>query len=138
MAETHDYPTKSILAKNLKKSNVLVGESGGLSAVYETSATPYGKVIVTTEHGVLTFGPSATVNVYHEKRTASQIRDDIDTLLAAGETKEYVDPAAVWELIDELAEDLFDSIALAMGADHEDVEAVVTTVRDYYGNHYTN
>jgi hypothetical protein len=35
MADTHDYETKSVLGKDLDETMILVGESGGLSAVYE-------------------------------------------------------------------------------------------------------
>ena len=55
MSDTHDCDTVSVPALDLTPAHVLVGESGGLSAVYEVrhdSLLP-GFVTVTTEHGPL-------------------------------------------------------------------------------------
>jgi hypothetical protein len=56
---THDYETRPVLGKNLTAEHVLVGESGGLSAVYDTtgSSLVLGCVVVTTEHGALYLDP---------------------------------------------------------------------------------
>lgn len=64
---THDYPTKMILAKDLNDTHVLVGESGGLSAVYDSapsSAMP-GLTWVETEHGPLYLDPDHEYAVYN-------------------------------------------------------------------------
>lgn len=52
---THDYTAKTISVKSLNSTHVLVGESGGLSAVYgvEKSYVMPGCVAVETEHGTL-------------------------------------------------------------------------------------
>jgi alkanesulfonate monooxygenase SsuD/methylene tetrahydromethanopterin reductase-like flavin-dependent oxidoreductase (luciferase family) len=134
MANTHDYPTKEIKAKELTKEHVLVGRSGGLSAVYEVIPLDMNRSTYTiaTEHGSLRMHAEQAVNVYHEKRTASQINDSINAAIVSGSEE------SVWEGIDELAEDLFDSIALAMGPDHEDLDEVLAAARDYYGNNYSD
>lgn len=69
MTDTHDYPTKLVLGKNLDNTHVLVGESGGLSAVYEnheSSAMP-GSQAVFTEHGPLYLDPDVEYPVYDEE-----------------------------------------------------------------------
>lgn len=61
----HEYPTKMIAAELLTKGDVLVGESGGLSAVYEVGQNVvYQRVNVTTEHGSLIFEQEEFVKVY--------------------------------------------------------------------------
>jgi hypothetical protein len=55
MSATHDYTTRLVPAAELSSSDVLVGECGGLSAVFsvrDSSAMP-GCVAVETEHGML-------------------------------------------------------------------------------------
>jgi hypothetical protein len=62
---THDYATREVLGSKLDSSMVLVGESGGLSAIYEvgaSSAMP-GLVRVETEHGPLYLDPDETYPV---------------------------------------------------------------------------
>lgn len=56
---THDYATRDMLASEIDDTMVLVGESGGLSAVYESapSAALPGLQLVTTEHGPLLLDP---------------------------------------------------------------------------------
>ena len=53
MSATHDYDTEWIPARDLNNTHVLVGESGGLSAVYDTAFVSGGKVYTETEHGTL-------------------------------------------------------------------------------------
>lgn len=56
---THDYPTVDVLGRHLDSAHVLVGDSGGLSAVYEaepSDAMP-GLMCVETEHGPLYLDP---------------------------------------------------------------------------------
>lgn len=65
---THDYETQEKLASDLTDSDVLVGESGGLSSVHLTYATwsnfPYGKSWhVATEHGTLVADPHDVFDV---------------------------------------------------------------------------
>lgn len=66
MPETHDFPTRTVHAKDLDHTHVLVGESGGLSAVYDSSpssAMP-GLTCVETEHGPLYLDPDHGYEVY--------------------------------------------------------------------------
>lgn len=57
MSETHDYTTVTLKAEALNSTHVLVGESGGLSAVYNVypcqSAALRDHLAVETEHGTL-------------------------------------------------------------------------------------
>lgn len=69
MPDTHNYPTKLVLGKDLNDTHVLVGESGGLSAVYEndvSSAMP-GSQAVLTEHGPLYLDSDHEYLVYDEE-----------------------------------------------------------------------
>jgi hypothetical protein len=65
MAATHDYDTRPMLGRDLTSAHVLVGESGGLSAVYDCnpSSLVFGLVVVTTEHGQLYLDPDALYEV---------------------------------------------------------------------------
>lgn len=66
MAATHDYETRLVLPTALESSMVLVGESGGLSAVYLNdgmSASMVGLVRVETEHGPLYLDPDEPAEV---------------------------------------------------------------------------
>lgn len=53
MNETHDHPVKLVPATELNNTHVLVGESGGLSAVYEIEKTSVIELAIITEHGTL-------------------------------------------------------------------------------------
>lgn len=66
--DTHDHPTKSIPATALDDTHVLVGDSGGLSAVYEVShsAAMTGLLCVETEHGPLYLDPDHDYVVYDD------------------------------------------------------------------------
>lgn len=64
MSATHDYPAKLIPAKRLDGTHVLVGQSGGLSAVYEVNDGAMGGLAVDTEHGTLYLNPEDEVSVY--------------------------------------------------------------------------
>lgn len=71
MADTHDYDTESVLGSDLNSTHVLVGESGGLSAVYgakPSSAMP-GLMTVETEHGPLYLDPDCEYSVIAEPTT---------------------------------------------------------------------
>lgn len=53
---THDYNTDTVAAKDVDSSMVLVGESGGLSSVYNNGGKSYameGCISIETEHGTL-------------------------------------------------------------------------------------
>jgi hypothetical protein len=51
MSATHDYKTKVYRADELDSTCVLVGESGGLSAIYHSELTEDGtQLIIETEH----------------------------------------------------------------------------------------
>jgi hypothetical protein len=51
---THDYKTKVYRADELDSTCVLVGESGGLSAVYHSELLHHGDQLrIETEHGSL-------------------------------------------------------------------------------------
>ena len=58
-------PTAAILGANLDSTMVLVGDSEGLSAIYEvnTSSVMPGMLAVETEHGVLYLDPESEYNV---------------------------------------------------------------------------
>lgn len=62
MSQTHDYTTIKLCALQLDKKCVLVGQSGGLSAVYETHYLGWDVTIV-TEHGRMVVAPDATFDV---------------------------------------------------------------------------
>lgn len=67
-AETHDYATAELLASYLNSTHILVGESGGLSAVYDTepsNAMP-GCLRIETEHGTLYADPDEVFRVLAE------------------------------------------------------------------------
>ena len=54
MVDTHDYNTKEVIGRDLNDTHVLVGESGGLSAIYEIGTEKVmGAIVVYTEHGSL-------------------------------------------------------------------------------------
>ena len=63
---THEYPTKVVQVSRLNSTHVLVGESGGLSAVYEVSESNImpGIFLVETEHGPLYLDPDEDAVVY--------------------------------------------------------------------------
>lgn len=66
---THDYATRLVKGSELADEHVLVGESGGLSAVYEVrpgSLLP-GFVTVWTEHGALLLDPDDEYEVFDEE-----------------------------------------------------------------------
>ena len=66
---TNDYRTQLVTVTSLSSTDVLVGESGGLSAVYETSPSyeMMGCQAVETEHGTLYLGPDDEVVVLHRE-----------------------------------------------------------------------
>lgn len=66
MSKTHDYDTKFIAAKYLNGNHVLVGECGGLSAVFHPvmpGELVMGCMAVETEHGTLYIDPVELVQV---------------------------------------------------------------------------
>lgn len=68
MSDAHDYPTRLVKGAHLNSTMVLVGESGGLSAIYgneESSAMP-GLLLVETEHGSLYLDPDEEYEVYDD------------------------------------------------------------------------
>jgi hypothetical protein len=64
---THDYRTQDVAASTLTSRDVLVGESGGLSAVYDSypSAEMPGCLAVETEHGTLYLDGDEDCTVLH-------------------------------------------------------------------------
>lgn len=58
---TNEYDTVSVLGSRLDSTMVLVGESGGLSAIYdvEPSNIVFGMLMVETEHGPLYLDPDS-------------------------------------------------------------------------------
>ena len=62
---THEYDTTTKLASALTNEDTLVGESGGLSSVYEVepSNRMVGLLVVTTEHGPLYLDPDQSYEV---------------------------------------------------------------------------
>jgi len=62
------HPTRKVRGSDLDNTMVLVGESGGLSAIYDngpSSAMP-GLALVETEHGPLYLDPDQEYDVYDE------------------------------------------------------------------------
>ena len=70
MDGVHDYKVRSLLGSQLDSTNVLVGESGGLSAIYgtETSSAMPGLLVVETEHGPLYLDPDEEYEVLAEEQ----------------------------------------------------------------------
>jgi len=66
---THDYTTKLVKGSELTDEHVLVGESGGLSAVYEVNPGSLLPELVTvwTEHGALLLDPDNEYDVFDEE-----------------------------------------------------------------------
>lgn len=63
---THDYDTKKVNPADLNSTHVLVGESGGLSAIYENdgpSNAMAGLIRLETEHGPLYLDPDEPADV---------------------------------------------------------------------------
>lgn len=58
-ALTHEHPTRHVNSADLDNTMTLVGESGGLSAIYEVESSNVmpGMIRVETEHGPLYLDP---------------------------------------------------------------------------------
>ena len=63
MNQTHEYTTIALCALQLDHTCVLVGESGGLSAVYEARPTATFDVETVTEHGTMVVPPETLFSV---------------------------------------------------------------------------
>lgn len=65
---THDHATTQVLGRDLTSPQVLLGDSGGLSAVSEVSASSAmpGLMCVETEHGPLYLDPDHLYTVLEE------------------------------------------------------------------------
>lgn len=66
MSDTSTYATKQKVAADIGDTDVLVGESGGLSAVYTnhgTSGLVLGTLMIETEHGYLHVDPDEMFDV---------------------------------------------------------------------------
>mgnify|MGYP006274961001 CR=1 FL=1 len=65
----HDYATKNVLATAINGTHVLVGECGGLSAVFsaEPSAAMPGCIAISTEHGYLYVDNDRELEVLNEQ-----------------------------------------------------------------------
>lgn len=59
----HDHDTVTIPVRALTDEHTLVGESGGLSSIYEVTGRVLGSIAVTTEHGVLYLDADGDVEV---------------------------------------------------------------------------
>jgi hypothetical protein len=53
MSETHDYETVRVRREDLNVTHVLVGESGGLCAIYHKPEKILGMNMIETEYGML-------------------------------------------------------------------------------------
>jgi len=120
MADTHDYDTISITADELNSTHVLVGQSGGLSAVYEaemSDAMP-GCIRVETEHGPLYLDADEAITY---EVLADDLRNGNDETVST-------DPF----------EDILDSVLMAAQSRvaSQVAQAIHDEVRDYIGNHY--
>lgn len=63
---THDHPTRPVGPRDLDSTMVLVGDSGGLSAVYANdgpSSVLHGLIRIETEHGPLYLDPDEPASV---------------------------------------------------------------------------
>jgi len=71
MADTHDYETRTVRGDQLNGTMTLVGESGGLSSIYETRMGSLISVLLTveTEHGMLLLDPETEHLVLNEGTT---------------------------------------------------------------------
>ena len=69
MKNPHDFRTQLATVASLSSADVLVGESGGLSAIYDTypSFEMEGCQAVETEHGTLFFDALDEVVVLHRE-----------------------------------------------------------------------
>lgn len=54
---THDHPVIEVLGSDLDSTMTLVGESGGLSSIYEIGGLSMGLLVVETEHGFVHLDP---------------------------------------------------------------------------------
>ncbi len=70
VTEVHTYNTQSILGENLNETHVLVGESGGLTAIYDrprvlrSALTPELTIwAIETEHGHMVIDPERVYEV---------------------------------------------------------------------------
>lgn len=74
MAATHEYRTRTVKGSALDHTHVLVGEAGGLCAVYEAKASSAmaGLVCVATEHGALYLDPDQDYAVADEGPEATE------------------------------------------------------------------
>jgi hypothetical protein len=68
MSEVHTYKTRLIGARELNGTHVLVGECGGLSAVFAEPQVCLGVLVVETEHGEMVFGVDRRVEVLEEEQ----------------------------------------------------------------------
>jgi hypothetical protein len=67
MSETHEYPTWTLTAEELLEEHVLVGASGGLSAVYAVTQFNGDIYFITTEHGTLIATKQAHFDVFADQ-----------------------------------------------------------------------
>lgn len=68
MSATNDYRIQLVTVASLSGTDVLVGEAGGLSAVYDASSNyVMGCLAVETEHGTLLMGADDEVTVLHRE-----------------------------------------------------------------------
>lgn len=68
MSATHNYNIRSILGSELDDTMTLVGESGGLSSIYEVGPSNVmpDLLCVVTEHGFLYLDPETHHDVLDE------------------------------------------------------------------------
>jgi hypothetical protein len=65
---THDYPVRLVRGEDLDETMVLVGESGGLSAIYGRGGSAFGGMTVETEHGTLYVNHDDEYSVYDDRQ----------------------------------------------------------------------
>lgn len=81
MSEAHDYKTKMVKVTALNGTHVIVGECGGLSAVFDvepSNAIP-GLYRIESEHGVLYLDPDQKIQVLAEDDEPEKV--DIDSFI---------------------------------------------------------
>jgi hypothetical protein len=115
MSETHDYETKMVKATALNGTHVIVGECGGLSAVFDvepSSAIP-GLYRVESEHGVLYLDPDQKIQVLEDHEP---VKVDLES---------HID-VSVFSLAVAFEQDIYDMIlTMRMDAEDEDTSLAI-------------
>ena len=115
MSEAHDYKTKMVKVTALNGTHVIVGDCGGLSAVFdvEPSTAIPGLYRIESEHGVLYLDPDQKIQVLDE--FDEPVKVDIES---------HID-VSVFSLAVAFEQDIYDMI-LTMRMDAEDDDTSLT------------